>query len=31
VRTPLEARVEAMERDIAEIRRQLEDFRRQFE
>jgi uncharacterized protein len=31
VRTPLEARVEALERDIAEIRRQLEDFRRQFE
>jgi uncharacterized protein len=31
LRTPLEARVEALERDIAEIRRQLEDFRRQFE
>ncbi len=31
LRTPLEARVEALERDIAQIRQQLEDFRRQFE
>ncbi len=31
LRAPLEARVEALERDIAQIRQQLEDFRRQFE
>lgn len=31
LRTPLEARVEALERDIAEIRQQFADFRRQFE
>jgi uncharacterized protein YceH (UPF0502 family) len=31
LRTPLEERVEALERDIAQIRQQLEDFRRQFE
>ncbi len=31
VPTPLEARVEALEREVAEIRQQLESFRRQFE
>ena len=31
VRTPLEARVEALEREVAEMRQQLESFRRQFE
>jgi len=30
-RTPLEARVEALERQLAEIRQQLESFRKQFE
>jgi uncharacterized protein YceH (UPF0502 family) len=29
--TPLEARVEALEREVAEMRQQLESFRRQFE
>jgi uncharacterized protein len=29
--TPLEARVEALEREVAQIREQLESFRRQFE
>lgn len=31
VRTPLEERVEALEREVAEMRQQLESFRRQFE
>jgi uncharacterized protein YceH (UPF0502 family) len=31
VRTPLEERVEALEREVAEMREQLESFRRQFE
>jgi uncharacterized protein len=31
IRTPLEERVEALEREVAEMRRQLESFRRQFE
>ena len=31
VRTPLEARVEALEREVAEMKQQLESFRRQFE
>jgi uncharacterized protein YceH (UPF0502 family) len=30
-RSPLEARVEALEREVAEMREQLESFRRQFE
>jgi len=30
-RSPLEARVEALEREVAEMRQQLESFRRQFE
>jgi uncharacterized protein YceH (UPF0502 family) len=30
-RTPLEERVEALEREVAEMRQQLESFRRQFE
>jgi uncharacterized protein len=30
-RTPLEARVEALEREVAEMKQQLETFRRQFE
>jgi uncharacterized protein YceH (UPF0502 family) len=30
-RTPLEARVEALEREVAEMKQQLESFRRQFE
>ncbi len=31
LQTPLEARVEALEREVAQIREQLESFRRQFE
>jgi uncharacterized protein len=31
IRTPLEARVEALEREVAEMKQQLESFRRQFE
>jgi uncharacterized protein YceH (UPF0502 family) len=31
VRTPLEARVEALEREVAELKQELESFRRQFE
>jgi uncharacterized protein YceH (UPF0502 family) len=31
VRTPLEARVEALEREVAEMKQELESFRRQFE
>ena len=31
VRTPLEARVEALEREVAEMKQQLDSFRRQFE
>jgi uncharacterized protein YceH (UPF0502 family) len=31
IRTPLEARVEALEREVAEMRQELESFRRQFE
>jgi uncharacterized protein YceH (UPF0502 family) len=30
-RTPLEARVEALEREVTEMKQQLESFRRQFE
>ena len=31
IRSPLEDRVEALEREVAEMRQELESFRRQFE